>query len=260
MKSAADILQKIQEKRKTQEVKINCEKHGESIVRKITYGGNIIQHPVCHKCLDEKKIAEQSEQIRLDEQERINRNIAGINIYPRFESYSFENYDNLKFKQASYAANIAKKYCVDFEERLKCGRNLLFHGGIGTGKTFFSIAIAKKAVQSGYSAKYIEMPTVYRYVKSQFKFPDFSEQRYIDSLCEPDFLVIDELGISFGSDFEKSFIFSLINKRYNLMKPVIAISNLCVEDLKNTIGARVVDRLIDKGVTVNFDWGSLRGR
>lgn len=260
MASAAKMIEIMKQKRQVNEVEINCKRHGTAIVKQVVHGAHVFQMPACPQCAKEQEDQKEQEQLKYQEAQRQQSNLKAINIYPRFEYYSFESYDAQKFKQTSSIATIAKKYCSDFESRLQVGSNLLFHGNIGTGKTFFAISILKQAVISGYSTKYVEMPTLFRFIKSQFKYPDFDEQKYIDDLSKPNFLVIDELGIGYGSDFEKGFIFSLINQRYNMMKPIIAISNLGIEDLKQSIGARVVDRLTDKSITCEFNWQSLRQR
>ena len=79
-------------------------------------------------------------------------------------------------------------------------------------------------------------------------------------LCSPDLLILDEVGVQFGSDAEKLILFEIINTRYQDMKPTILISNLTLVELGKYIGERVVDRMREGGGAIlSFDWDSYRG-
>jgi DNA replication protein DnaC len=74
-------------------------------------------------------------------------------------------------------------------------------------------------------------------------------------------LIIDEVGMQFGSDTEKMIIFDIIDGRYNNMLPTILISNLELSEVKELIGDRSIDRLReDGGVVVAMKWASNRGK
>ncbi|NHX33749.1 ATP-binding protein, partial [Escherichia coli] len=77
----------------------------------------------------------------------------------------------------------------------------------------------------------------------------------------PDLLIIDEVGVQFGSEAEKLILFEIINTRYERMKPTILISNQTREELGAFIGERVIDRMSDGGgCTLAFTWDSYRSR
>jgi DNA replication protein DnaC len=76
-----------------------------------------------------------------------------------------------------------------------------------------------------------------------------------------DALIIDEVGVQFGSDTEKMIVFDIIDGRYSNMLPTILISNLALPDVKELIGERAIDRLReDGGVVVAMKWDSNRGK
>ena len=86
-----------------------------------------------------------------------------------------------------------------------------------------------------------------------------TEQRVIDYYGSLDLLIIDEVGIQFGSDAERMFMFDIINTRYENIKPTVMISNLNLENIKETLGEQVVDRLReDGGKVLIFDFESQR--
>ena len=68
----------------------------------------------------------------------------------------------------------------------------------------------------------------------------------IEDACNADLLILDDVGVdtlsSDKSNFEK-FIFSLVNYRYNQMKPILLSTNLSPSELKALVTLRVYDRL-----------------
>ena len=86
-----------------------------------------------------------------------------------------------------------------------------------------------------------------------------SEERAIKTYTDKDLLIIDEIGIQFGSEAEKIILFEIINTRYEQMKPTILISNLSEQELGAYIGERVLDRMMEgQGAIIAFDWESYR--
>ena len=79
-------------------------------------------------------------------------------------------------------------------------------------------------------------------------------------LVYPDLLIIDEIGVQFGSEFEKNLIFDILNERYENRRPTLLLSNLTVPEVRAFLGERIYDRLKeDGGRCVSFDWQSHRG-
>jgi DNA replication protein DnaC len=85
----------------------------------------------------------------------------------------------------------------------------------------------------------------------------------LSGLITPSLLVLDEIGVSkeTPSDFELTTIFTIINGRYEQMRPTVIISNLDGKSLPSAMGERCVDRLREGGVIViPFEWESQRGK
>lgn len=81
----------------------------------------------------------------------------------------------------------------------------------------------------------------------------------IRAMTGPDLLILDEIGVQFGSDTEKNLTFDLLNERYERLKPTLLLSNLAKEDVARFLGERVMDRLReDGGRVITFDWESHR--
>lgn len=74
-------------------------------------------------------------------------------------------------------------------------------------------------------------------------------------------LILDEVGVQFGSEAEKLILFDVLNERYERCKATILLSNLTATEVKDYLGERVMDRMReDGGKVVVFDWESYRGR
>lgn len=81
----------------------------------------------------------------------------------------------------------------------------------------------------------------------------------INHFASLDLLIIDEVGVQFGTPAEITILQEIINARYESILPTILISNLTFEQLKESIGERIVDRVTDGGRNCTvFGWESYR--
>ena len=71
-------------------------------------------------------------------------------------------------------------------------------------------------------------------------------------------LVIDEIGVQYGTDSEQTILFDVLDKRYRDMRPTILLTNQNTIGLKAFIGERAFDRLTETARWVAFDWPSHR--
>ena len=85
-----------------------------------------------------------------------------------------------------------------------------------------------------------------------------SEAQVLAQIGELPLLVIDEIGVQFGSAAEQLHLFEVLDRRYRNMKPTILLTNLDRDDLKGFVGDRVADRLSETANVVDFCWGPYR--
>ncbi len=76
---------------------------------------------------------------------------------------------------------------------------------------------------------------------------DTTEESVLDHYASLDLLIIDEVGVQFGSPAEMTILHEVINARYESVLPTILISNLPPEQLKEFISDRIFDRVTDGG-------------
>ncbi len=151
-----------------------------------------------------------------------------------------------------------------FDENFAVGRSAMLLGTVGTGKTHLGTAMLQAVIREhahdGLRGLYATAGSIIRDVKATFGNRGRTEADVYADLIRPDLLVIDEVGVQHGTDFERQVLFEVINGRYERIKPTIVVSNLGVTELRQCLGDRAVDRLRDKsGIVVVFRWASARG-
>ena len=159
------------------------------------------------------------------------------------------------------AKKICQRYADKWLERFKLGGGLVFCGKPGTGKNHLACAIANSVIENHQSDVYLTtVMRIIRKVKSTWgKDSDLTEEDAIKFYCSKSLLIIDELGVQFGTESEKIILFEIINERYEQMRPTILISNLTEEELGKYIGDRIIDRMKEgQGAVIKFDWESYR--
>lgn len=182
-------------------------------------------------------------------------------IPPRFASRTLENFEP-HCAGASQALETATAYAGGFADALTNGQSLIFVGDVGSGKTHLASGIAHAVMGQGYTALFSSVIAAVRSVKECYrKDSQLTESAAILKLVEPDLLILDEVGVQFGTDAEKLILFEIINGRYEHVRPTIIISNLAMAGLREYLGDRIVDRLREGGGRqVVFDWSSYRVR
>lgn len=150
----------------------------------------------------------------------------------------------------------AKMYAADFPQHLRDGMGLLYHGPVGTGKTFLAACIANDVLAMGYRVKMTNFATV---ADEMWTVPDKAE--YIADLCRYDLLILDDLGVERKTEYMQEMVYKIVNARYVAGAPVIVTTNLTPDELTKTaeIGyARTYDRLLEKCLPIKVDGRSRR--
>lgn len=216
----------------------------------------------CPHCLLEeiKKIETDIETLeQIQKQKRIRELKEKSNIPLRFAEASFDDYE--ENAQNKFAKTVCLRYAEKWQERFAQGGGLVFCGKPGTGKNHLACAIANYIIEKHQADVLITTAMrIIRKVKSTWdKNTEVSEDDVIRVYCQKDLLIIDEVGVQFGTDAEKIILFEIINERYEQMLPTILMSNLTETELGKYIGERIIDRMKEgKGAVIKFDWESYR--
>lgn len=203
--------------------------------------------------------------------ERVNSALVGSGISERFSSCTFDNYSAVTADMAA-ALEKCRGYADNFGQHYRDGRNLLLTGNVGTGKTHLACSIVRQVIELKAVAVITTAAEIIRVCKrSMSRDSGYTEGDVIDELASFDLLAIDEVGAQAGTSYELGILHEVIDKRYQLVKPSILVSNLPPTSkpgpsgqqepsLEQYIGVRALDRLRENGALLaGFTWASARG-
>ncbi len=136
--------------------------------------------------------------------------------------------------------------------------NLLIQNSMsGNGKTHLGVAAMKLfAFRGGFGGKPSVTFTVFSElmedIRSTFDDNTVKTIDIVNLFKESDVLVIDDIGAEKVTDHVLSTLYSILNRRYEDMKPTIITTNLSEEDVVAAYGSRMLSRLVS-GVVVSVD-------
>jgi DNA replication protein DnaC len=238
-----------------------CPQHGEFTARKLSFGGKDYGWTTCLKCEHEKNEAEHKLEVQRHREAVIFRCMADADIPVRFKTKTLENFEVLDEDQRIGLAS-ARSYVTDFPANLKAGRGLVLCGTTGRGKTHLGCGIARALAETGRHVRYTTARDLIRALRDTWRRDSLTtETELLSQLRDLDLLVLDEVGVQFGSDAERVQLFDVINGRYGAQRPTLVISNLDLAGLRENLGERVVDRLRENdGRALVFTGKSWRAR
>lgn len=249
------------------EVSFDCPTHGPQRVR-IVHLTSEWADPTCCKCDEERRIAEESgaSQRRTRDAKQakdflIRNRMVRSAIPARFEGRTFDNY-RADDAGSLKAMETCREYARVFPDRLRTGSSLILCGNAGTGKTHLACSIALHVIREhALAAVYMTVGRAFRMVKETYRRDaGKTEEEVLSFFSTPELLVLDEIGVQYGSDTEKNILFEIVNERYEALLPTVLISNLALPALTEYAGERVIDRMKENGgKLVVFDWKSHRG-
>lgn len=160
-------------------------------------------------------------------------------------------------------SDIPKKYRrIDFKpisgqnvSEYNFDKNLLLLGGVGSGKTRYSCALAFIAIKRFLTVRYLVLSDLDRILKSSWNSRTITEKDIIKDFIDCDLLIVDEVG---RSSYSEEF-FRIIDGRSNEDKPSILIGNTTTEKFKESFGAAISSRLRANLEVIIFKCGDQRG-
>jgi DNA replication protein DnaC len=141
------------------------------------------------------------------------------------------------------------------------GRALVLVGKPGRGKTHLAVAIAYRAIQNGFTARFVTAAELIDDLSAAFRTGRLAEA--LTAYTQPDVLVVDEVGyLTYGTD-AANMLFHVVNDRHRRRRAMIFTTNkplnqwgrvLHDEDLAQAI----VDRVLERGRPLTLDGPSHR--
>jgi DNA replication protein DnaC len=144
------------------------------------------------------------------------------------------------------------------------GRCLVLCGKTGRGKTHLAVAIAYRAIQNGYNARFVTAAELIDDLSDAARQRDF--RRALAIYTQPHLLVVDEVGyLNYGPD-AANVLFHVVNTRHTQRRPMIFTTNKspftewgdALHD--RDLAAAIVDRILERGRLILMDGPSYRTR
>lgn len=150
----------------------------------------------------------------------------------------------------------ARLYADNFQQHMRDGMGLLYHGPVGTGKTFLAACIANAVLAQGYRVRLTSFATLADEIWAVA-----DKAGYIADLCKYDLVILDDLGVERKTEYMQEMVYKIVNARYVAGAPVIVTTNLTPDELTKTAEmgyARTYDRLLEKCLPIKVDGRSRR--
>jgi DNA replication protein DnaC len=217
----------------------------------------------CAACERLRFIREQAEREKIASQNRVNSLLRNSMLQKRFIGKTFDNfhpYGKCRERQLR-ALSVVKGFADNFAVHRQTGAWLLFMGNVGTGKGHLCAAVINQVIRAGYTALFTKTPRLLREVKDTFnRNSEITQSEIISRMGAIDLLVIDEVGIQFGTETERMILYEILDQRYEAMLPFILTTNITdLKTLEKLLGERIIDRLFEgESRIVFFDWESHR--
>lgn len=136
---------------------------------------------------------------------------------------------------------------------------LALYGGVGNGKTHLLNAIANRTLSRGQETKLVMMAELLSELRMAIH--DHKADAKLKELKQVRYLIIDELGVEYGSEWEKGKIEELLAARWANGRFTIIASNLDIEEFPERIKSRFKDIHLSRAIVNKAeDYRLRRGR
>ncbi len=167
-------------------------------------------------------------------------------------SQTFEN-DNGKQENMKIARSYAESFVEDF---LGFGLGFIFWGNVGTGKTFAASCIANYLVDRHIP---VLMTSFSKILNESWSAKD--KDGYYKSFNKYDLLIIDDLGVERSTDYAIQQVYTVIDERLRIKKPMLITTNLDINQLKypeKIEEKRIYSRILQVCAPIAFKGENLR--
>lgn len=198
------------------------------------------------------------EMLKIEVENRMNRSkniltkLAGFPAIKTLEQFDYSFSVGVNRKQIEELATLTF---------IKKNENIILLGQCGVGKTHLAIALAFKAVQHRYKARFTtisELLSLANNAKKEKKYDSF-----LKSITNPSILVIDEIGYFNMNKEEANHFFQIISKRYEKGSTILT-SNLVFSKWTQVfagdkiVTTAILDRVLHHSHIINIQGDSYR--
>ena len=220
---------------------LHCDTCGEATQTRVEVLGE--ERTVRCICRCDREKRERQEEARRRERQLLRIQQLRIQGFDKAEmqGWTFANDDG---KQPN-VSRAAKAYCDQFSKFKENGKGLVFHGSVGTGKTYASACIANELISKGVPVLMTNFSRIINRLQDKFE----GRQEYLDSLNNFDLLIIDDLAAERNTEFMNEAVYSVIDGRYRAGLPLIVTTNISLAEMMNateTARKRIYSRILER--------------
>lgn len=178
-------------------------------------------------------------------------NIKDVLQKENFDTFNFDYYDNNIVDEKTGKTALENiedivDYCHSYIKNFKnSGKNILFYGKAGVGKTFLVNCIAKELIENAFSVIYLSAIQLFDMLADE-SFNNEKSSAYknvsLSEILSCDLLIIDDLGSELTTSFTTSALFNCLNERLIRHKSTIISTNLDATELMNNYSDRIFSR------------------
>lgn len=208
--------------------------------RVLSLGAHRLSCPTCD-CLIEQTRAKEREE--WEERVRAQR-LAAANINPRLAECTFERFQPEEGNRQAFqqCTEYPKRWPLQLKEAQ--GSGLLLWGRPGVGKSHLAVAIALALLGKEVCVRFVTVPDMLSELRDGIR-QNVAEEETIGRLATVPLLVLDDLGAENATTWTNEKLYQLINRRYQNLLPLVATTNCDPNQLRQTMGARTVSRLLE---------------
>ncbi len=240
-------------------MQISCPRHGEYMATgtRLTTRDVWSICPTCELDRKQKDLEENLRRQALREAGETASRIERAGIPQRFIGRTLQTFKAVTTEQ-QHAFRVAMDFASAFEGHYRKGSWLVFSGLPGTGKSHLAAGILQ-AIMPAYVGRYYTCMEVIQLIRSTWrKGSESSEVDVLAELSRVPLLVIDEIGMQYGTEGEKNHLFDVLDRRYRDMMPSILLTNQDKDGFREYVGDRIYDRMTECARWVPFTWDSYR--
>lgn len=220
--------------------------------------------------MEKRKKGEEQERRQKAFDERVKAVFDKSCLPKRFLSRTFDSFNRTNEVQIK-AYSKAIEYNEKFKEFEEIGQGLYICGSFGTGKTHLAVAVGISLLNKGINVIFKTAGDILEDIRKTFDedYEGINSYAVLDIYRSCELLIIDDLGKEKPTEFSVTSLFSIINSRYENMKPTIITSNFSLDNLPKALtpakgdistAQSIASRLRESCDIINMTWDDFRGK
>lgn len=199
---------------------------------------------------DCKKAANQVRDVAIKQRERLGRiqSLCARGIQDKeLLKHTFDSSQDTKFLQK------CRRYVDNWERMKRENIGLMLYGEAGGGKSHAAACIVNALLAQQIPATITSFPKILADLQSDIH---INRNQYLHRLNEYDLLVIDDFGVERSTEYVWEAMFSIVDERYKVKKPLIITTNLTPSILNTETRIteqRVYNRILEMCQPMLFD-------